>query len=428
MVLGWSSSAGPDGIYLQSNYGVPISPQEFSWMGSLTTLGAGAMCIPIGILADLIGRKNSMLLMVVPFTVGWLCVICANSVLLFYIGRFITGVASGAFCVAAPMYTTEISESSIRGSLGSYFQLLLTVGILLSYIFGSFVDMFVLSIISAMAPLVFFVIFMFMPETPLYYLMKGNEDAAKKSLTKLRGARYNVDSELQKQREIMEENKRNKVSFSTMIKSKVTIKGFVIGYGLMIFQQFCGVNVVIFYTTEIFEKAGSDIKPHICVIIIGVMQTVSVFVSTLVVDRLGRRILLLASAIFLFLSTFALGVYFYLQDIKSDVESFTWLPLVCLSVFTIMFSMGFGPLPWMMMGEIFAPEVKSVAASSAGLLNWLMAFIVTKFFADLKLSLGMGGVFWLFSGLSAIAIFFVYILVPETKGKSLDEILRDLSN
>ncbi|XP_076650151.1 facilitated trehalose transporter Tret1 [Halictus rubicundus] len=426
MVLGWTSSAGTDGIRLATEYGFPISDTEFSWMGSLTTLGAGVICVPIGILTDLIGRKTSMLLMVVPFTVGWLVIILSNSVVMFYVGRFITGFASGAFCVAAPMYTAEISESSIRGSLGSYFQLLLTIGIFLSYLLGNWVNMFTLSIISAIAPLVFFVIFLFMPESPTYYLKKGNEDAARKSLIKLYGEQYDIDGALHSQLETIEEKRRNKISFSTMIKSKVTVKGFIIGYGLMIFQQFSGVNTIILYGSSIFSQAGSDMSPGICMIIIGIMQVLAVLVSTLVVDRLGRRILLLASIVSLCLTTFALGVYFYLQEIHITVTSVTWLPLLSVCVFIIMFSFGFGPLPWMMMGEIFAPEVKGAAASSAGLLNWLMAFLVTKFYTDLQGALGAGGTFWLFSGISAIGIFFVYILVPETKGKSLESILRDL--
>lgn len=426
MVLGWTSSADTDGIKLIKEYHIDISPTEFSWMGSLTTLGAGIICVPIGILADFIGRKTSMLLMVVPFIVGWLLIICANSVVMFYCGRFITGLASGAFCVAAPMYTAEISESSIRGSLGSYFQLLLTVGIALSYILGNFLSIFHLSIISGITPLVFFVVFLFMPESPRYYLQKGNEDAARKSLIRLYGEQYDIDGTLHSQLETIEENRRNKISFSTMIKSRVTIKGFIIGYGLMIFQQFSGVNTIVLYGSDIFAQAANGMAPGDCMIIIGIIQLVAVFISTLLVDRLGRRILLLSSIVCLCLSMLVLGVYFYLKDIQQDVSSITWLPLVSICIFVIMFSFGFGPLPWMMMGEIFAPEVKGVAASSAGLLNWLMAFIVTKFYVDLKVALGTGGTFWLFSGISAIGIFFVYILVPETKGKSLESILRDL--
>nr|XP_003704535.1 PREDICTED: facilitated trehalose transporter Tret1-like [Megachile rotundata]XP_012143272.1 PREDICTED: facilitated trehalose transporter Tret1-like [Megachile rotundata]XP_012143273.1 PREDICTED: facilitated trehalose transporter Tret1-like [Megachile rotundata]XP_012143274.1 PREDICTED: facilitated trehalose transporter Tret1-like [Megachile rotundata]XP_012143275.1 PREDICTED: facilitated trehalose transporter Tret1-like [Megachile rotundata] len=428
MVLGWTNSAGDNGAEIQALYGIQISGTEFTWMGSLVTLGAGVMCTLIGILADFIGRKYAMLLMVVPFTIGWLLIIFANSVLMFYIGRFISGLGAGAFGVAAPIYSAETAENEIRGSLGSYFQLLLTVGILLSYISGSFVNIRELSIISAIVPFIFFAIFMFMPETPIYYLQKGNEDAARKSLIKLRGNQYNVENELQKQKEDLENNARMKTSFLVSLKSRSTVKSFIISYGLMFFQQLSGVNVVIFYVSTIFAKSGSDLSPSESSIIVGAIQVIAVFLSTLVVDRLGRKILLLLSAIFMCLTTCALGIYFYLQNNGEDVSAVSWLPLVAVCIFITVFSFGFGPIPWMMVGELFSPEVKGVAASSAALLNSILAFIVTKFYGDLKDAISEGPTFLLFALISAIGSFFVYFIVPETKGKSLIDIQIELSN
>lgn len=428
MVLGWSSPAGEDGKNLITQYGILMSPEEFSWIGSLTTLGAGAICIPIGILADLIGRRMAMLLMVVPFCVGWLLIIFSNSLIMFYFGRFITGVSGGAFCVAAPLYTAEIAESSIRGTLGSFFQLMLTIGILLTYILGTFLTMQQLSIVSAVVPLIFFGVFFFMPETPFYYLQKGNEDAARKSLIKLRGFQYDVESELQAQREVIEESKRNRVSFFVAIQSAATKKAFVIAYGLMLFQQMSGVNSIIFYASDIFAKAGSVIPPNEATIIVGLVQVVAVFASTIVVDRLGRRILLLSSIITLLVTTFIMGIYFYCIENTTVFNDIKWFAIIPLCIFLIMFNFGFGPLPWVMMAEIFAPEVKGIAGSSACLFNWLVAFIVTKFYSNMTSTLQPYGTFWIFSVFCAVGIFFVYFLVPETKGKSLDEIQRELNN
>lgn len=413
MTLAWTSSAGDDGKNLESLYDIHISKDEFSWISSLVAIGSAVICIPIGILTDMIGRKYSMLLMVVPFTIGWLLIIFAKSVIMFYIGRFITGLSGGAFCVAAPIYTAEIAENEIRGTLGSYFQLLLTTGILLSYILGTFVNMRILSIISALVPLIFFVVFMFMPESPSYYLKKGNEKFARKNLIKLRGIQYNIENELQNQKDALEETNKNSVSFWILIKSKTTLKSFIIAYGLMFFQQLSGVNVVIFYTNSIFEKANTGLNPSYSTIIVGVMQILAVFVSTLIVDRAGRRILLLISIIFLCLTSCTLGVYFYLLKNEVDVNSIKWLPLVSVCIFIIMFNMGFGPLPWMMMGEIFAPEVKSVAASSACLFNWILVFIVTKFFSDLSKTIDLDATFWLFAVICLIGTFFVYFIVPS---------------
>ncbi|XP_072743513.1 facilitated trehalose transporter Tret1 isoform X2 [Anoplolepis gracilipes] len=429
MVLGWTSPAGENGKNLVKDYEISISISEFSWIGSLATLGAGAICIPIGILADLIGRKNAMLLMVVPFTLGWLLIIFSNSVLMFYFGRFITGVSGGAFCVAAPLYTSEIAESEIRGTLGSYFQLMLTIGILISYVLGTVLEnMKTLSIISGIVPLIFFVVFFFMPETPVYYLKKGNEEAAKKSLIRLRGDQYDIEFELQAHREALEETNQSGVSFADMIKSRAVKKGFIIAYGLMLFQQMSGVNSIIFYSSDIFSKAGSSLPPDEASIIVAAVQVISVFLATLVVDKLGRRILLLASIAVMFLTTLILGIYFYCIIHTTAFDNLKWFALIPLCVFLIMFSFGFGPIPWMMMPEIFAPEVKGLAGSSACLFNWLTAFIVTKFYSDMVGAVESYGTFWIFSLFCAVGIVFVYFLVPETKGKTLDQIQRELND
>jgi MFS family permease len=158
------------------------------------------------------------------------------------------------------------------------------------------------------------------------------------------------------------------------------------------------------------------------------MQVVATFVASLVVDKLGRRILLLASVSVMSLCTILLGLYFYLNDQDaSNVENIGWLPIVSLCLFIVMFSIGFGPVPWLMVGELFASDVKSVAGPIAGTLNWLLAFIVTKTFINLRDAMGIGPTFWLFSAISIVGVFFVFFIVPETKGKSLADIQKMLA-
>nr|XP_003704542.1 PREDICTED: facilitated trehalose transporter Tret1-like [Megachile rotundata] len=427
MIIGWTSSAGTDGKSLASVYNIEISSTDFSWISSITTLGAALMCIPTGMLCDILGRKKAMLSMIIPLTMCWLLIIFANSVLMLFIGRFIGGISVAAFGVTTPIYISEIAEDKIRGSLGSYFHLFFTVGILLSYIIGSFVNMYTLSIISAIVPFIFFGTFMFMPESSIYYLQKGDEDSARKSLIKLRGDKYNVEDELRKQRKMLEENAKIKKSFSVSIKSRATIKGFIISNGLMFFLQFCGINAIIFYAASIFDQTASTLNASNSSIIVALMQVVTVFVTSLIIDCVGKRILLILSAIFMCLSTAALGAYFYLLENEKDVGAINWLPLASVCTFIIAHNVGIGTIPWVMLGELFVPEVKSVAASSAVVLCWLFAFFVTKCYDDVKKAIHTGPTYWLLSAISAIGTLFVYFVVPETKGKSFTEIQRVLN-
>lgn len=153
------------------------------------------------------------------------------------------------------------------------------------------------------------------------------------------------------------------------------------------------------------------------------MQFIATFVSVMVVDKLGRRLLLLVSALVMAIATIAMGVYFYMKENDNEsVANLGWLPVSSLCVFIIMFSIGFGPVPWLMMGELFASDIKGVAGSIAGTSNWVLAFIVTKTFVNLKEALGSGETFWLFAGITLVGAVFVFVFVPETKGKSLNEI------
>lgn len=165
--VAWSAPTGPK-LIKGREYGFDITDEEFSWVGSAMTVGAGCVCISTGYLINLMGRKRTMLLIVFPFTVGWILIIFAQNITMLIIGRTLLGVSSGGICVAAPMYTGEIAEKDIRGTLSSFFQLLITVGILFVYVVGAFVTAFQLSIICAIIPLIFGVLVLFCPESPTY--------------------------------------------------------------------------------------------------------------------------------------------------------------------------------------------------------------------------------------------------------------------
>lgn len=248
--LGWTS---PVELRLQEDFDFPISDEQFSWIGSMMNLGAAFICIPIGILVGIWGRKLSMLSLIIPFTIGWALLIWPNGVEMMYAGRFMVGIAGGAFCVAAPMYTSEIAETKIRGSLGTFFQLMVTVGILFSYAVGAGVNVMILSIICGIIPLIFGAIFVFMPETPTYLVEKEKTEAAIKSFEWLRGKDYDHKTELTELQNQTEHMKQNPVSILACLKRPVTIRALCIGLGLMFFQQMSGINAVIFYSGGIFD-------------------------------------------------------------------------------------------------------------------------------------------------------------------------------
>lgn len=426
-MLGWSSPV----IFKISqenstDYDFPVNVSQGDWVSSVINLGAAAVCFPIGLIMDAIGRKKTMLCLVLPFTLGWLLITFASNIGMLIAGRFITGVAGGAFCVTAPAYTSEIAQDSIRGTLGSYFQLMITIGILFAYAVGSYTSVFVFNLLCTAIPIIFGIVFFFMPESPNFLVVKGRDDEARDALIRLRGRSYDVDYELNNLKLKADEAKNNPTSFLSAITKKTAVKAIVICYALMLFQQLSGINAVIFNTSQIFDSAGATLDAAISTIIIGVIQVIATFISSLVVDKLGRRILLLLSALVMCVCSTALGVFFFLKDThggeSSIVQAISWLPLLSLSLFIIAFSLGFGPIPWMMAGDLCLIDIKAFVGSTAGTLNWLLSFTVTSTFNSLNTAIGSGQVFWLFAGIMVLGFVFIFFVVPETKGKSVDEI------
>lgn len=381
----------------------------------------------IGVVMDFVGRKNTMLLLIAPFSVGWALIIWPASVISLYVGRFCVGYAGGAFFVVAPCYIGEIATRDIRGTLGSYLQLMVTAGILFAYVVGHFFDLLTFNIICAILPLLFGMIFMWMPESPHWFVKNNQIAKAEESLIWLRGDEFDHNEELI---EIQIENElivRNRVSILKAIGKPATKRGLMITMGLVIIVQFSGINAVIFYTGFIFDAAATGIEPSLATIIVGVMQVVATFIASLTIDKLGRRFLLITSALTMCICNICLGVYFVLDDRKSDlINSLNWLPISSLCVYIIAFSLGLGPIPWVLVGEIFVLEVKAIASSLSGSTSWLVAFIVTKFFSNVRDLIGMGTTFFIFAVFAALCTVFILALVPETKGKSFNEIQQSL--
>lgn len=213
-----------------------------------------------------------------------------------------------------------------------------------------------------------------------------------------------------------------------LLSNPTNRKGFTISIMLMFFQQFSGINAVIFFTVDIFKMAGSSLDPNYCSIIVGVVQVLMTFASAALVERAGRKILLIQSSAVMCLCLTVLGIYFKVKDAGKDVSSYGLIPLVSLVLFIISFSLGYGPIPWMMMGELLAPEVKGVASSIVVLFNWTAVFIVTKTFPMLMDSVGKDFTFWIFGVVMAAGTFYGFKALFETKGKSNAQIQLMLSS
>jgi len=430
--LGWSSPALP-GIKDAEQISHLVTEEEASWIGSCFTIGCFIAVWLVGFLTPIIGPKWAMLCMGAPAVVGWILLLIGkplddhiDPIWLFYTGRILTGMGGGAFGLAGPLYISETTDVDIRGALGSLQQLQVAFGV-------AFVDM--LSIngtvgwvkitgICIAFPVLMSIAMFFVPDSPVYLISKGKNDAARKSLERLRGKHYiGIDEEIEaiKRSEAERNDPNSRISYQQLFSNSMYLKPFAFSLTLMFLQQFSGINQVIFYLQLTFEKSNSDMDAGLSSFIAALMQVFGTGLAIVVIDRVGRKVLLVASGATMGISILGLAVFFYLDEKNKSVDNITWLPLVCLMLYIFGFAIGYGPIPWAMNAELFPKEAQGVMASIAAGFNWACAFIVTKFATNLEDLINTSGLYFLFCAVNVLGIVFVIILLPETKGKTPDD-------
>jgi len=423
--IGWSAPALNQ---LRDNTTVqpfPVTDTDANWIGSLTPAGALLGSLMGGALCDRYGRKGVMYISALGFALGYALLVGANGVTMLCFGRLITGLGCGLVTTSCPTYIAEISSPKIRGVLGSMFQLFVTVGVLWTSVMGAAVTWRWLSVSVLIFDVLWVILVVVIPNSPTYLLSKHQFEGARAALQKLRGT-DRIEAELSEaQNNVVEGAMRGRQSgggVRDFLKLEL-LRPLSISVFLMFGQQFSGVNAVIFYAVDIFTAAGSSVSPFLENVILNLVQVVVTSFSTLIIDRSGRKVLLISSAVTMCLTISGLGAYFFIQEHDpATAAKITFLPIGCLCVFIAAFSLGYGGIPWLMMSELMAPEVKSMSNSIAAGANWIMAFTITRFYGDAAAQFGKPATFWAFGFFSLLQVVGVAAFVPETKGRSLDEI------
>ena len=425
-VIGYSSPALPK----MQKVGQLMAGDDIaaSWFGSIATIGGMLGCPIAGWIVEKYGRKTTLLITSLPFLLGWIGIAYGTTLQMLYTSRFLTGLGGGMVCVGSPLYISETSTKEMRGMLGSGVQLFVTIGILCVYIFGMYFDWRSLALLCAIIPVVS-LITLRVPETPRYLLNSNQKSEALRSLLWLRGTSSSAEEECRD----MEENTDvdEKVQWGEFLRPEL-YRPLTVAILIMMFQQMTGINVVMFYTVSIFQSAGYKENGEMATVIIGIVQVFGTIVACFLMDRSGRRKLLIFGGIGMAFACATMALYYHLQDEKNKSTSGTtntilyselsWLALASLIAYILAFALGWGPIPMLLTSEIFPVRARGSAIAIASLFNWLFAFFLTKEFSTIVVFIGMDGTFALFSAFCCIAVMYVWFFVPETKGKSLEDI------
>ena len=404
---------------------LPFLRNEFQlsvyWEGFLTgslALGCIAGCVAAGWIADRFGRRPGLLIAALIFTVSSLGMGFSSTLTIFIIMRFAAGIGVGMASMLSPMYIAEVSPANVRGRNVAINQLTIVLGILITnlvnytlrdngedawrWMFG----------LGAIPSSLFFLGVLFLPESPRWLMKAGQEQKALKILSKIGNASF-VDS-------TSTDIKNSLVGIQKQSFKSVFEKGVrpavVIGIGLAVFQQFCGINVVFNYTSTIFESIGANLDRQLLeTVSIGVANLVFTLLAMFFVDRIGRKPLMLIGSLAL---TILYLVLAFLLQTKADPGLLSIFVTAAIAAYAI----SLAPVTWVLISEIFPNRIRGVATSVAIVSLWTAYFILVFTFPILAQKLGTFGPFYLYAAICLAGFLFIKLKVKETKGQTLEEL------
>ena len=409
-----------------------LSTLESEIVTSWVTLGALVGALVAGGTADRIGRRYTAVVAGVLFALGALVEAVAPGAGMLTVGRVVTGLGVGFASVVAPLYAAEMAPKWLRGRFVSTYQLAITVGILFAYLADDALTgsdrwrlMFGLAVIPGVALVIGFLV---MPESARWLLKMGRRDEARASLLKVDGPEI-ADAELaQIEKDLVAEEQEGQASWGEVMAPSLR-RALWVGIGLAVLQQVTGINAIIYYANEIFAEAGfttAEQQAKATLWAVGVVNVLATLIAVAWVDKFGRRPLLLTGLVGMTVSLGAVGLSFAALENTAETATSTTVggivTVLALVVFIASFAFSMGPIVWTLISEIYPNRVRGRAISVATAANWLAAFLVAQFFLSLVDAIGESTTFFLFAALCVVSFVFVWRLVPETKGRSLEEI------
>ncbi len=390
------------------------------WEGFLTgslALGCIVGCLIAGKIADRYGRKPGLLVAAGTFAISSVGMALSPHLTEFIAMRFTAGIGVGMASMLSPMYIAEISPAHIRGRNVAINQLTIVLGILITnlvnYLFaGKGPDawrwMFGLGVIPS---LLFLIGALFLPESPRWLILQGRVEIATKILSKIGSGRYIKESIEKIDRTPVRENSSYKMVFAKSVRPLV-----LIGIGLAVFQQLCGINVVFNYTSTIFKSVGANLNEQLFeTVVIGIVNVLFTLIAMWQVDRLGRRPLMLTGSIGLSIVYLSLA---YLLQVQAQTAIISVFVLLAIGFYAT----SLAPVTWVLISEIFPNRIRGLASSVAIVSLWLAYFILVFTFPVLAEYLGAYGPFYLYAVICFLGFLFFKAKVKETKGRTLEEL------
>lgn len=413
-------------------------PALQAWAMSSALIGCIIGAVSSGLISDKYGRKKPLLLAAALFTISALGTGLVSDFNLFIFYRMLGGVGIGLASALSPMYIAEVAPAKMRGGFVSLNQFTIVIGILAAQIINMLIaetvpaeatDAFIkaswngqtgwrwMFMAEAVPAFLFFILVMLVPESPRWLVKAGRPEKALPTLTRIGGTEY-ARVEIENIRETLD-YVSGKMNLRDLFKKSYR-PIIILGVFLAIFQQWCGINTVFNYADEIFSAAGYGVSDMLFnIVITGTVNLIFTLVAMFTVDKWGRKKLMLFGAIGLGITYLLLGSAFYFQ-----LKGIAVLSLVVIAI--AIYAMSLAPITWVILSEIFPNRIRGAAMALATFALWTACFVLTYTFPLLNEALGASGTFWVYAAICLLGFVFVLLKLPETKGKSLEEIEKEL--
>ncbi|ENL6222746.1 sugar porter family MFS transporter [Staphylococcus pseudintermedius] len=407
-------------LYLKDD--IPLNAYTEGLVVSSMLVGAIVGAGLSGPLSEKLGRRRLVFMISIVFIIGALILALAPTMEILVLGRVIIGLAVGGSTAIVPVYLSELAPTDARGSLSSLNQLMITIGILASYLVNyafAPIEGWRWMLGLAVVPSVILMIgVIFMPESPRWLLEKRGEKAAR-DVMKLTYPASEIDHEIESMKKI------NQIADNTwtVLKSPWLLSTIIIGSVFALLQQLIGINAIIYYAPKIFATAGfGESTAILSTVGIGVVNVLVTIFAISIIDKIDRKKLLVIGNIGMVASLLIMSALIWLIGVNSAA----WIILLCLTTFIIFFGVSWGPVLWVMLPELFPMRARGAATGIAALVLSIGSLLVAQFFPVLTDVLQVQQVFLIFAVIGIIAMIFVIKFLPETRGRSLEQIEQDL--